>query len=169
MIRPATLEDSPRIADLMAKGFARSRYAGRPGAGVDRTYALQFIRGVLVRNGFKSAEATWCNVWVENGAVLGYHLGLEQRIGQVGTLYEAANIHFYTDPKASPFAAVALLKSFFEWAAGRPRIIEICMDANDMIVDIETVAEVYRSIGFKDCAKTLRLELKRDKAAKEAA
>lgn len=169
MIRPAQLSDSPRIADLMEQAFARSRYAKRPGAAVDRTYALQFLKGILMRNGLKSAESTWCSVWVEKGQVMGYHLGMEQRIMQVGTLYEAVGIHFYVDPAASPFAAVSLLKSFAAWAAGRPRIIEFCLDANDLMGEFGAMADTYQKVGFTPCAMTLRQEFDRHKAAKEVA
>lgn len=170
MIRPATLQDSPRIVDLMEQAFARSRYARQMGAGVDRKYALQLLHAMLMRNGFKSAEGTWCNVWVEDDKVLGYHFAIEQRIAQVGSLYEATNVHFYVGQDASPFGAIALLKSFFEWAARRDRVLEIRCDAGDLMGDEEQAAieRAYKSLGFTVAAVTLRRQMVRRMFVKEA-
>lgn len=167
MIRQANCTDIPRIVALMAEGHARSKYAGS--GEVDRTYAKQMLARMFMLHGGRSCEGTWCMVSEVDGVVEGYHLGAQQRIGLVGSKFEATDVQVYLSEKAGPFDFIAMTESFLTWAEGQPRIITIRPGLHDFILtgeQVKRLAGVYERYGFRQVGVILERAVE---TAKEAA
>lgn len=148
MIRLAQMQDLPAILALMVEAGAQSRYVAL--GGVHRGYAEKWLQGVLFLNGSKTEDGTWVSVAITpDGAVEGFHIGSQQRIGLVGVRFEASDALFYVSPRAPAFSFAGLLHSFFSWAARTPRIAVIRPGATDMLDDPARVATMYERLGFR--------------------
>jgi len=165
MIRAAKMVDTPRLVALMVEAQKTSRYAGK--GAVDETYAKQLLKELILHNGGRSSEGTLVNVIEVNGQIEGYHIGMQQRIGLVGTKFEAADAQLYTTAQAPPFAFVELLEAFCHWAAFTPRIIAIRPGASDILgkKNLAFMSDIYRRLGFEEVGTIFEREVMRQEAA----
>lgn len=157
MIRLAQMTDLPRILELMIEAAGKSRYAQL--GGVHRPYAKKFLQETLFLNGVTGESGTWVSVYVKDGTIEGFHIGMQQRIGLVGTRFEATDAQFYVSDRAGAFAFSGLLDSFFKWASRNPRIAIIRPGVTDMLDDIDRTAAIYERLGFRKSGHILELPI----------
>lgn len=146
--RAATMADLPAVYGLVAEMHARSKYAGD--TEVDQQTVRAIFMQAVQRHGGKNNGATWFVVEEDDGQIIGFMLGILQRLYLICNRLEAQDMFLYVADGASPRAAPRLLSSYVEWAESCPKVGAIKLSYTDALgVDGEKLGALYeRRLGF---------------------
>lgn len=153
MIRAAKAVDRDQVIALLREGFSRSRYKDK--GEVSEKHARELVLGMILKHGLPALDGTHCMVGEQGGRMVGLLFGAKQRIYLIGSKFEATALFYYVQP-GHPFISAALLRSFIEWAAVDPRVIEIREGATDAVNDFRAAGRLYESAGFTKCGEMWR-------------
>ena len=144
MIRAAKFSDIPRLIELMADGYSRSRYRER--SAFDPKEARSLLMNCIQRHGSPGEGGSTVMV---SDPVESFIIGIMERVYFVGTALVAKDLLFYATEKSSPFDSVGLLNAYVDWAKANPKVIEIQLSATDIIEETGAAEAMYRHMGFR--------------------
>jgi hypothetical protein len=144
MIRAAKFADVPRLIELMADGYSRSRY--REKSAFDPKEARTLLQNCIARHGAPNEGGTMVMV---SDPVESFMIGIRERVYFVGTALVAKDLFLYATETASPFDSVGLVNAYVDWAKADPKVIEIQLSATDVIQETGAAEAMYRHMGFR--------------------
>jgi RimJ/RimL family protein N-acetyltransferase len=151
MIRPATFSEIPRLVDLLEEMCAESKYAGR--VNVDRRAAGALLQQCVTRHNGKHEGGAWVMVDDRDGIAEGFMVGLLDRVYHIGDKLSAKDIYLHATKRAGQASALRLFRSYVDWAASNPKVIEINGSWTDALPGAERIALVYQKLGFRKCGE----------------
>lgn len=147
VIRIGKFADIPRLTELMAEMYERSKYKGRAELDIPTTKSL--FMSAMQRQGSKSAGGSTVIVAENNGIVEAFIVGILDRVYHVGNKLMATDLFYYATEKADARDSLRLLDEFLKWAEEIPTVIEIRMGATDAIGDWSRTEKLYRRKGME--------------------
>jgi len=154
-LRPAKTVDVWQLADLVADGCARSRYAGI--VEVDQKLARQMFAQAVQRHGGQTDGATF--VMVDEGErVDAFVFASLGRIYGVGDRLMSSDHYLLGREGCDPRSLRRLFDAYVAWAEANPRVYEIGASWADTIPGNEAITNFFERRGFTLCAKTYRRE-----------
>lgn len=147
MVRAAQFVDVPVIAGLLQEGYRASIYADR--AAFNEGVAKRLIVNAIQRHGNKTVGGSQVLVAENDGVVVGFIIGVLDRVYGVLDALMATDLWFYCSPAAPPRAAPHLLKATIEWAEQIPKVIEIRFGITNAVGDWERTARMYERLGLE--------------------
>lgn len=146
--RAIKMSDLPAVFDLLIQMQATSKYAGD--VDVDPVAAKALLMQAAQRHGGSNNGSTHFMVAEEGGAIVGFVIGVLQRVHLVGNRLEAMDMFLYVTPGSSPSAGVRLAKSYVDWAQSCPKVGSVKLSYTDILgVDPMQIEALYSRLGFK--------------------
>lgn len=149
MIRPARLDDLTRLYALVLEMHQATEYPAR-GIGVSETAAKALLRDAVSRNGRTNDGGTLLNVIDVGGHLVGFHLGVLQRVYLIGDRLEAQDAYLFCGKGAPSSGAARLVDAYVAWAESNPKVAEIALSfTNAGGARVAKLAKLYERRGFK--------------------
>jgi hypothetical protein len=160
-VRTAKFEDTPAILHLIHEMYARSPYVGRDE--VDSRLARSLIMQSIQRHGGTSDGSCWVQVATgENDRVVGFIIGMLDRVYHVGTKLMATDLYYYAGNGTGPRDALTLMDNMLEWATTNPKVIEIKLGAVDTIGDYKRTERLFQRRGLTQCGVIYSKEVRHE-------
>ncbi len=129
------------VVDLMESAFQRSKWAGLPGAGIDREVARKRLINARGRhdvrvNGHTVIGATFFMVAEHKDKLTGFMVGEVDRVYGIGTLRQVSDTYLYArsaEDGADPMDWMRLVKAYLDWALQVPKLGQIVLSQTDFI------------------------------------
>lgn len=148
MIRLARLDDLARLYALVLEMHQATDYPAR-GIGVSETAAKALMRDAVLRNGRTNDGGTLLNVIEVSGELVGFMLGILQRVYLIGDRLEAQDAYLFCSKKAPARAPERLIDAYLAWAGSNEKVAEITLSfTNAGGVKVGKLARIYMRKGF---------------------
>lgn len=144
MIRDAKFADIPAMAELLERSHRRSKYNGR--MGLSAKAVDQLFTGAIAGQKQNGPGASFVQVAEEDGKVVGFMVGVLNRIYNVGDKLAASDVFLINEGRN--FNGFKMLDNYVSWAESNPKVIEIGLSWSDAIPSAKDIASVYRRKGF---------------------
>lgn len=159
MIRKAKAVDTPRIAELIEEGYARSSYVTH--GTLDIAKAKRIIVNAIQRDGLMN-EGGWCvRVAEANGTVEGFVVGYLSRVYDIGDKLLARDWMLYGSPRCPTVDRIGLLDALDEWASANPKVLDLEVSVTDAVGDWKRVGQLYERRGLEQVGAVYRRRYER--------
>lgn len=144
MIRPAKPTDAKAIEGLIRRQHAASKYAGR--VEISDKALEHLILATFASMGQHGPQAGLCCVAVRDGKVVGFIIGVLDRVYHIGKKLTANDLFFVNEGGVGD--TLGLIDAYVLWATNNPSVIEIMLSWSDTLPGAEGVAALARRKGF---------------------
>lgn len=146
MTRPAAFADVPRLVELFHEMHAASKYAGR--SALSEKAVNNMLMGMIAQQNQRGPQGTYFHVALQDGVIVGFMVGLLDRIKHVLNKLVAGDAYLYVRPGSSPTHVLKLIDGYIDWARGNPKVLEIKLSWDDTLPRAKEVARIYKRKGF---------------------
>ncbi len=152
MIRPARVEDVPRLRVLAEEMLARSRHRHR------WNVVPALVTEMVVKIVGARGKGAIIIVGEHDGLIESFIIGLTARFYGVSDKLFATDRFIYATEAAPATDLDELWEAFVAWGRSQPGVIEIMNGATDAIIDYRRMEKFYQRKGMKQSGVIYRME-----------
>lgn len=158
--------DIRAVLEILDERFPESPYVDR--SEIDKREVQAICMQAVQRHGLMSEGGMFFAVAEHNGKVVGFILGVMQRINLIGKHLEATDILWVSRKGAPSLAATRLYRAFIGWAKSVPQVIEIKSGVSMASGrDHRAAGRLLKGLGFHPFGEFYVKEISHEQSGKE--